>query len=130
MEGKCIFIYLSVLQLVGAYLITILMKLISVRVWSFETGLTNIAASSLVFQMSRLNFARNRSFTTCKSKLKEVGKSCIIFQNLKNNFTPFHPKEPFLSPLKTSVNLMVCWCSLGVEKECIRNKWVKKWLES
>ena len=37
MEGKCIFLYLFILQVVGTYLIKILMTLISVRVLSFET---------------------------------------------------------------------------------------------
>ena len=40
-------------------------------------------------------------------------------------FNPLVPDAPFLYPLKTSENLSVLWCFQGVEKGCIRNKWVK-----
>ena len=63
--------------------------------------------------------------------------SKITFNELLINFTmdknvrpplwvnPFVPNAPFLYPLKKSENLTVFWCFQGVEKECIRNKWVK-----
>ena len=58
-----------------------------------------------------------------------------IFQNISEWFlTPLHllklihlfPMHPFSSPLKISENLTVFWCFQGVEKGCIRNKWVNR----
>ena len=40
-------------------------------------------------------------------------------------FNPFLPNAPFLYPLKTRENRKIFWCFPGVEKGCIRNKWVK-----
>ena len=37
---------------------------------------------------------------------------------------PFIKNGPFLYPLKTSENLTVFWCFLGVEKGCIGKTWV------
>ena len=42
-------------------------------------------------------------------------------------FNLFVPNASFLYPLKTSENLKVFWCFQGVEKGCIRNKWVNFW---
>ena len=39
---------------------------------------------------------------------------------------PFVPNAPFFYSLKTSENLMVFWCSQGLEKGCIGKEWVKK----
>ena len=39
-------------------------------------------------------------------------------------FNPFVSNAPFLHPLKTSEKLTIFWCSQGVEKGCIGNKWV------
>ena len=43
----------------------------------------------------------------------------VVFPN------PFVPNAPFLYPLKTSGNRKVFWCFQGIEKGCIRKKWVK-----
>ena len=40
---------------------------------------------------------------------------------------PFVPNAPFLYPLKTPEYCKVFRFSLGLEKGCIRNKWVKNW---
>ena len=39
-------------------------------------------------------------------------------------FNAFVPNAPFLYSLKTSESRKISWCFQGVEKGCIRNKWV------
>ena len=39
---------------------------------------------------------------------------------------PFVPNVPFLHPLQTSENRKIFWCFQGVEKGCIRKKWVNQ----
>ena len=39
-------------------------------------------------------------------------------------FNSIVPNALFLYPLETSENRKVLWCFQGVEKGCIRNKWV------
>ena len=39
-------------------------------------------------------------------------------------FNAFVPNAPFLYSLKTSESRKISWCFQGLEKRCIRNKWV------
>ena len=44
------------------------------------------------------------------------------------NINPFVLNAPFLYPLKTSENLTAFWCFQGIEKGCIGNEWVKRYV--
>ena len=63
--------------------------------------------------------------------LPAVHRSFAMIRTSANSLSwlnSFAPNAPFLYPLKTSKNLTVFWCFQGVEKGCIRNKWVKTFL--
>ena len=49
---------------------------------------------------------------------------CNYTIRVHGKITPFVPDAPSLYPLKISENRKVFWCFKGVEKGCIRNKWV------
>ena len=52
-----------------------------------------------------------------------------FLSKLQNLINPFAPNAPFLYPLKTE-NRKVFWCFQGVEKECIWNSWVQRWIQN
>ena len=57
------------------------------------------------------------------AKLKLFENYFIDF--IEASINSFIPNGPFLYPLKTSENRKVFWCFQGVEKGCIRNKYIK-----
>ena len=61
-------------------------------------------------------------------KLWILNVPAIKFSFNVEYFNPFVANAPFLYPLKTSENLIVFWCSQGIEKECIGNKSVSQLL--
>ena len=69
----------------------------------------------------KMLFYKKQSFGSIKILLKKKSIP-VTNENLGN---PFVPNTSFLYPLKTSENLLVFWCLLGVEKGCIGNEWVK-----
>ena len=55
-------------------------------------------------------------------KMKLIKKRYLTSDKMKL-FNPFFPNAPFLYPLRTSEKCNVFWFFLGLEKECIGNKW-------
>ena len=52
----------------------------------------------------------------------------IVLTEKVFTINPFAPNAPFSTSLKTSENLTVFWYFQGVEKGCIGNEYVKKYL--
>ena len=85
--------------------------------WSF---MCNIPTKVIQQTFLPLSFYLKKPTTTTASTKK--GKKSDLYIN------PFVPNAPLLHPLKTSENRKVFWCFQGVEKGCIGNEWIERFL--
>ena len=73
-----------------------------------------VALKFLLYKAAWVFLVSEKNFQMCKTSWL-TDKDC---------FNPFVRNAPFLYPLKRSENFTVFRCFQGVEKGCIRNKWV------
>ena len=77
--------------------------------------------------MDEYNFYQTRPHVKFVFRLSLITLVCVIWRVVTfKMFFPFVPKAPFLCLLKTSENLTVFSFFQGIEKGCVRNKWVKR----
>ena len=112
------------------------------QVYFWSSGRQHWKISWLVFSASQVNWINLRIEPGFLNDLPWISAVAVFNSNnawlllfffnsvsfLKMNFIGwFVPNAPFFYPLKASENLTVFECFQGVEKGCIRNRWVKKY---
>ena len=79
------------------------------------------------FKLDEYSFYQTRPHVKFVFRLSLITLVCVIWRVVTfKMFFPFVPKAPFLCLLKTSENLTVFSFFQGIEKGCVRNKWVKR----